>query len=76
MVRIVVRLVLALLFFFFLAAIIWVWSAQDCFAWDPPPCWRRPATCGGKLVAAKLAWLLSFVGLIWWAVRPKKTRRP
>ena len=76
MLRIFFRLVLALLVFCIFVAILWVWMAQGCFAWDPPPGWRAPAAnCDYKRGVAGLAWPAGFALLIWWAVQPRKKPR-
>jgi hypothetical protein len=72
MLRVFGRVVLALLLFCLLAVAIWIWMARGCLGWDPPPDWHPAANCTAKAGTARLAWVLSFLALIFWAVQPAK----
>ena len=72
MLRIFVRIVVALLILFLLAVAVWIWRAKGCLAWDPPPGSHPAVNCADKGATARFTWFLSFFALSLWAFQPRK----
>ena len=70
--RVLARIVVALLFALVVFVAAWVWMAAGCLAWDPPPGSYPQANCGTKRNVAEFIWLLGLIVPLWWAFQPRK----